>query len=593
MTSPDTEAPSERTMVLLKRLWRDHLRPYRAALAVAVVAMVVVAATQGVLAWLMDPVVNKVFVAKDTGVLWALAGGIFATFLIRSAAAYVQEIKVAWVGQRVIANLRERLYRSLLAQDLAFFHRHPSGTLVSRITNDIQSMQQIVSLALVGAGRDVLSVLVLVGVMVYQDWLLSLLVLVVGPAASWPLQRLSRFMRRVTREGQAALGHLTARLTETLQGMRLVKGYGLEEILVRRTHAAFEALLELRMHMARARALTQPLIDGLGGMAITAVILYGGSRVIGGETTPGAFFSFLTAAMMAYQPLRGLAKVNAFIQEGLAAAERVFELMDQPPTLVDPPRPAPLPAGPGPVAFEGVHFHYADGTPALDTVTFTAPAGATTALVGPSGAGKSTVLNLIPRFFDPTGGHVRVHGVDVRDLAQTDLRQAMALVSQEAQVFDDSILENIRYGRPEASFPEVAAAAEAAAALPFIEALPDGWETRCGELGQHLSGGQRQRVAIARAILKDAPFLLLDEATSALDSESERQIQAALARLRQGRTTLVIAHRLSTVMDADHIVVLDQGRVAEQGSHADLVASGGLYARLHSLQFPDDPEARG
>jgi subfamily B ATP-binding cassette protein MsbA len=342
---------------------------------------------------------------------------------------------------------------------------------------------------------------------------------------------------------------------------------------------------DLAYDSARAKAATQPLIDAVGGVAIAAIILYGGSQVVAGQTTPGSFFSFITACLMAYQPMRALGKTNAQLQEGLAAAERVFSLLDRQPDVQEPARPRPLPRSPVSVELDEVTFTYEGGARALDRVSLAAPTGQTTALVGPSGAGKSTVLSLIPRFFDPEAGTVRVGGQDVRTLSLASLREAMALVTQEVAIFDDTVRENIRMGRLDASDAEVERAAEAAAAHAFISELQQGYDTPVGENGTRLSGGQRQRISIARAILKDAPILLLDEATSALDTESEKQIQAALGRLMQGRTTLVIAHRLSTVMDADRIYVLDQGRVVERGTHSDLIARAGTYAKLYDLQF--------
>jgi subfamily B ATP-binding cassette protein MsbA len=345
------------------------------------------------------------------------------------------------------------------------------------------------------------------------------------------------------------------------------------------------------LKVVRTRAAASPVTEMLGGVAAAFIIFYGGYQVIAGTTTPGTFFSFMAALLLAYQPLKSLANLNTALQEGLAAAERIFALMDAEPTIVDRPGAGRLRVSRGEVRFEGVSFAYAEGAPALEDVDLVAPAGAVVALVGPSGAGKSTLINLIPRFFEARLGRVTIDGVDIREVTLESLRGALALVSQEATLFDDTVRANIAYGRLGASDDDIVAAAKAAAAHNFIRALPQGYDTMVGEHGVKLSGGERQRVAVARAMLKDAPILLLDEATSALDAEAERQVQGALKRLMQGRTTLVIAHRLATVLEADRIYVIDGGRVVESGRHAELLAKGGLYARHHALQFADpDPE---
>lgn len=580
----------ERSLPLIGRLWRDFVRPYAAWLVGAAIASAVVAAATAGTAWLLDPVVNKVFVERDRDMLWLIGGGVLAIFVIKSLAAYLQEAVLAFVGQRIVADVQDRLFAHLLEQDVALFQSRQTGSLVSHFTFDVQALRQAVSTALVGVGRDGLSIVFLAAVMVYQDWLLSLIALMVAPISVAPIQRLGKRMRRVSGESQIRMGELTTLLGQAFQGIRVIKAYGMEPAERRRVGVVVEALFRLAYRQGRVRAAVQPIIDVLGGLAVAGVIVYGGLRVIDGVTTPGAFFSFIAAVLMAYQPLRGLGKVNTTMQEGLASAERLFALFDRQPGIADAPDAVALAHAPAAVEFAGVGFSYPDGTEALVDLDMRAPAGKVTALVGPSGAGKTTVLQLIPRFYDVQKGSVRVAGHDVRGLTVKSLRAAIAVVSQEVMLFDDTVAENIRFGRPEASDAEVEAAAEAAAAHGFISEMPDGYATRVGEHGLKLSGGQRQRIAIARAILKDAPILLLDEATSALDTESERQIQAALARLMVGRTTIVIAHRLSTVQGADVIHAFERGRVVESGSHAELQARGGLYARLHALQFRDDEQ---
>jgi subfamily B ATP-binding cassette protein MsbA len=578
-----------RTMPLMRRLI-GSVTPYGGALATAVVCMGVVAAMNAASAWLLDPVVNKVFVERDRDLLLMIGGAVFGVFALKSAASYAQEVLLAYVGQHVVSDIQNRLFAHLVRDDVATFQAHASGTLVSHFTYDINMMRAAVSNTLVGIGRDLLSVVFLMGVVFYQDWLLATISLIVAPLTILPLQKLSKRMRRVSTQTQTEMGTLNATLAQVFQGIRLIKAYRLERFEEERVSTTVNLLCKLSIRAARLQAAVQPLIDTFGGVAVAAVIVYGGSRVIEGATTPGAFFSFIGAVLMAYQPLRSLSKVNVTLQQGLAAAERVFALIDKQPALLEAVNARALPRVSGAIAFDHVRFSYIKteagvDDPALDGVSFEAPAGGITALVGPSGAGKSTVFNLIPRFYDPDAGRVLVNGCDVRDVTFASLRDSLAMVSQEVVLFDDTVANNIRCGRLDATEAEVRAAAKAAAAAEFIERLPAGYDTMVGEHGLRLSGGQRQRIAIARAILKDAPILLLDEATSALDTESERAIQTALADLMKGRTSLVIAHRLSTIMHADVIHVFDRGRVVESGRHDELLAKGGLYARLHALQF--------
>ncbi len=572
---------------LLKRLWGETVMPYRKRLILAAVCLIVVAGATALTAWLMDPVINELFVKQERGMIWLIAFGVLITFAVRSAAAFVQEVLVVDTGLRIVADIQSRLFSHLLQQDVAELQGHNSGTLLSRFTYDVNIMRYAVSDAVVVLGRDVLTVIFLVALMFYQEWLLATIAFAGAPLTVYPLQMLGKRVRKVTRETQEEMGALTSRLGQSFQGIRTVKAFRMEPHEQGHADSLIERIRGLSYRAAIAKAATQPITDALGGVAIAAIIVYGGLRVIDGHTTAGAFFSFIAAMLMAFQPIRALGKLNARIQEGLAATERVYALLDQAPAIVDPPDARKVPRQAGAVRLEGVRFSYNGETQALDAVTLEAPAGRTTALVGPSGAGKSSIFAMIPRFYDVQAGQVTVNGIDVRQASLSSLRDAVAVVSQEVVLFDDTVANNIRYGRWDASEAEVQAAARAAAAHDFIRAMPAGYDTLVGEQGLKLSGGQRQRIAIARAILKDAPILLLDEATSALDTESERQIQAALARLMVGRTTIVIAHRLSTVIDADVIHVMEAGKLVQSGRHDDLLAAGGLYANLHALQFAE------
>ena len=588
LTAVTPPAPAHlSTRYLLNRLVRDEVRPHVRLLALAVGCMVVVAAATAGYAYMMEPVLNEVFANKNRDMLMVLPLIVVAIFVVKGAANYGQSVMMNQVGQRIIADLQTRMFGHLMRADLAFYHDTATGTLISRFTNDVNLLRAAVSTALTGIVKELLTLVFLVGVMIYQDWALALIACVIFPVAILPVVKIGKRMRKVSARTQTHMGNFTALLDETFQGARHVKAYGMEAYETDRAKAVVEELYKLVLKAVRARALASPIMENLGGVAIAVVIFYGGWQVIDGTTTTGAFFSFITALLLAYQPMKTLANLNAHLQEGLAAAQRVYALLDTAPAITDRADARPLAIGAGAITFDDVRFAYGATAPALNGVTLEVPAGRTAALVGPSGAGKSTILNLIPRFYDVGGGSVRVDGQDLRDVTIASLRGVIGLVSQEVSLFNDTVRANIAYGRDGASDADIHAAAEAAAAAGFIEALPDGYQTIVGEHGVKLSGGQRQRIAIARAMLKNAPILLLDEATSSLDSESERLVQAALDRLKAGRTTLVIAHRLSTVTDADVIYVVEDGRVAEQGSHGELLARGGLYARLYAIQRAD------
>jgi subfamily B ATP-binding cassette protein MsbA len=577
-----------RTAALVWRLARDFMRPHLPRVLVAFLLMGAAAGSTALRAWLMQPVLDRVFVGREASWLLLIAGAALAIALVKGIADYGEAVLMNRIGQRVIADVQIALFARLMRADLAYFHAHPSGTLISRFTSDAVLLRNAAANVLAAIGKDALTVIFLVGVMFYQDWLLALVSFFVFPVAIHPIVGIGRRMRRVTANTQNEMGQLTTLLSQTFQGARLVKAYGMEAYEESRAAALFERLYALIDRATRTRSHASPMMETLGGIAIAVVILYGGHQVIAGARTPGAFFSFVTALLLAYQPLKSLANLNASLQEGLAAAHRLFQVLDVEPTIRDMPGARPLRVAGGEICFDQVRFGYSPGAVALDGVSLIVPAGHTVALVGASGAGKSTILNLIPRFFEVEDGGIAIDGQDIRAVTLTSLRASIAIVAQEVTLFDDTLRANIAYGRFGAAMEHIEAAAQAAGIDGFIRELPEGYDTQVGEHGVRLSGGQRQRIAIARAMLKDAPILLLDEATSALDSESERQVQTALRTLIRGRTTLVIAHRLSTVQGADLIHVVDRGRIVESGRHAELLARNGLYARLYALQFADE-----
>ncbi|MFT5181891.1 MAG: subfamily B ATP-binding cassette protein MsbA [Alphaproteobacteria bacterium] len=565
------------------------MRAHLAQLALAGALMLIVASSAAVFPLLIERSIG-LLEQRNMNFFW-MPVAIVAVAIFRGLISYAQTVVSQSVALRIINRMQKAMFAHLMGTDIASFHETSTGKLMSRFTNDVNLMRDALSKSLVGLVRNALTATALIGVMFYLDWLLATIIVILLPIAGRPVIRIGRRLRRASTNIQVEMGELTANLDQALAGVRLIKSYRMEDYEQTRADNLFDSVYRLAMKMVKGRSRTYPILETVGGVSIAAIIAYGGWRIISGTGTLEGFVGFLTAVITAYQPIRSLGPLNASLQEGLAAVHRSFVLLDSEPGIVDRPGARTLDTCEGAIEFEKVHFSYDDDIPALHALSFAVTPGQTVALVGPSGAGKSTVLNLIPRFYDTDSGRVTVDGTDVRDLTLTSLRSQIALVSQDVTLFDDSVAANIGFGRPEASREDIIAAATAAAADGFVSALPEGYDTLVGERGIKLSGGQRQRIAIARAMLRGAPILLLDEATSALDTESERQVQQALDRLTQGRTTLVIAHRLATVMRADAIYVTDKGRIVETGTHTELLAQGGLYARLSKLQFRDDPGA--
>ena len=584
------DSGKETTGYLLRRLWRDWMRQHLARIVAAVSLMLVVAASSAAYPKLIETSINMLE-EKNGSVLWIMPVTILLVTFIKGMASYGQSVLSQSVALKVINAIQKEMFAHLMRSDLKAHHLTSTGKLISRFTNDVNLMRDALSRTLTAMARDFVTAGALIGMMFYLDWVLAIIVIVTFPVAGVPIIRIGRRLRRASTNAQSGMGDLTSNLEQSFSGIRLIKSYRMETYERDRANDLFDQIYYLVMKTVKGRARTYPILETLGGVSVAAVLSYGGWRILSGTGTLGEFVGFLSAVILAYQPIRSLGNLNAALQEGLAAVKRSFDLLDEEAEIFDVPDARPLELSGGAVSFDQVSFSYEPGKPALAHVSFDVTAGKTIALVGPSGAGKSTVMNMLMRFYDTETGSVAIDGQDVRAVTLASLRDNIALVSQDVTLFDDTVSANIRFGRPDASDEEVVAAATAAAAHDFVSALPEGYETLVGGRGIKLSGGERQRIAIARAMLKDAPILLLDEATSALDAESELLVRQALDRLTADRTTIVIAHRLATVVGADRIFVLDNGRLVEQGRHEELKSAGGLYARLSELQFNDSAAA--
>tara|TARA_B110000503_G_scaffold143400_1_gene244644 strand:+ start:2648 stop:4414 length:1767 start_codon:yes stop_codon:yes gene_type:complete len=576
-----------KSKLVIKRLLQEHVAPYKKEVIVAILFMVLSALCAAAIVGLVQPAIDRVFITHDREMLLLIPLALLIIHTIKGIAEYFQNYIIKYVGQRILTNMQMRMYEHLLYADFLFLQSQSSGRLISRFTNDIILMRGAVSNMLVGCAKHFLSVLFLIIMMFYINPTLSAFVFFVFPFAIYPIQKLGRKMRAVTSDAQEELSNFTSRLDETFFSIKIIKSFCTEKTEAERAKKITNNILNFYKRAAKLDSLTSPIMEILSGIAVACVLWYGGFSVIAGNMTTGALLAFITAFVSAYRPFKSLVALNVNLQEGLAAANRVFNILDLKPTITDIQNPTETKWLHPEIEFKQVGLKFDNNKTALDSLDIKIPAGQTFAFVGRSGSGKTTAANLLVRFFDPTTGEININGENIKNISLKHLRSQIAMVTQDTMLFDTTISENIAYGFKNASKADIIAAAEAADAHEFIESLPQGYETIIGVLGSTLSGGQKQRLSIARAFLKDAPILLLDEATSALDQRSEQSIIKSIARLREGRTTLIITHRLSSITDADQIIVMKQGRTVEQGTHIELLNLEKEYYKLYNKELKE------
>ena len=577
------------TGAAIRRLLADYVGEQWGLLALAVLCMLFASAMGGGIPWLVNSVTKQVFMRHQAALLLPLSLMAFGIMALRAASLFFGRMLIDSLGEKAVAKAQRDMFGRLIRRDLADLNAVHSGQFVSNFLYDATLMRDALTQGVAAIFLELVQLVVYVGIVLASDWQLGLISMLALPAVAWAMERLGGSMRRAATRGMTETGDLSIALSEAMDGRRIIKAYGLEAHSVERVDAKLAARLKTLLAAVRLRAAAAPLTDIFAGLVIALVLFFAGWQTLHGELTLNTFFGFLTALLLAQQPVRNLSQLWPTASAGIAAAHRMFAAIDARPRIVNAPDAMALKVPPngGAITFENVHFGYQGDAPILDGVTLDISAGSKVALVGPSGAGKTTIFNLLLRFYERDSGRIAIDGQDIHGVTLESLRAAIGVVTQEATLFDESVADNIALGRPGAGEAEIEQAAKDAAAHDFIREMPQGYRTRVGEGGLKLSGGQRQRIAIARAMLRNAPILLLDEATSALDAESERQVQEALTRLTAGRTTIVIAHRLSTVRDADQIFVLDRGRVVESGRHEGLLAQGGLYAQLYRHNLAD------
>ncbi len=590
MSQETNQVNYESTSYLLKRITKECVVIHWRTFLISIVLMLVIAGTTSFHAWLIKPALDKVFVQKDHFWLIWIPVVVLGVTVVKGFATYFQLLTMNVLSMRITADLRKKLYAHFIKSDIAKLHNRSSGDMTASIMNEVGSVVGLIGTIMNGSIKQFLTLGSLIIVMFYQSVELSLIAFIGFPLAAYPIYKIGKRLRNMSFKNQEIAGKFASQLNDTLQYSKLVKSYNCEDFEIGRMSKVIESIFKMSKKISRLSLISSPFVESLAGIGVAAVIWYGGTQVINGTTTTGAFFSFFAAMMMAYRPLKSVSGMNSGIQMGLAAATRFYRLIDEQQSIVDKANAVELKDVKGDIQLENVTFRYVEDKITLNAVNIDVKAGQTIALVGHSGGGKSTTMSMILRFYDPESGSVKIDGHDIRDLTLNSVRNAMSVVNQEVMLFDDTVLENLRYGKESATEEQIIAAAKMAEADEFIRELPLGYQTQIGQNGIRLSGGQRQRIAIARAILYNAPILLLDEATSSLDPISERLIKNALAKLMKGKTSIVIAHRLSTVIHANKIFVISEGKVVESGTHNELIEKGGAYANLYSKQFDIDQD---
>ncbi len=574
---------------ILSRIFENYVKKHSRKLIISIICMIIVSATTALNAWMMQPVLDDIFIDKNESLILIIPLAILLIAVVKGISSYIQSVLMSFVGYRLVADLQSDMFGSLIKCDISFFSKTNSGTLISRFLADVGALSRGVHNVIINIIKDFFTLFFLIGVLFYHDWKLACISLLIFPLAIYPISRIGKRLRKISKNTQVGFGFLTKRLTESLQSIKTIKSFNAENVETVKVEKEVENIFQLTYKSSRVNSISRPLMETLGGLAIAVIIYTGGSQVISGTTTPGTFFSFLTALLMAYQPIKSLASLNATLQMAMAAAERIFNIIDTKPLIIEKQNNKDIHLKNDTtynVKFSDVTFAYESSNKnILSNINLNIKRGEKIALVGYSGAGKTTLLNLLPRFYEIKRGRITINDIDIRDLSFNFLRNHFSLVSQDIVLFDDTIKYNICYGQNNINNKQILEACKKANCEEFIKKFPKGINENIGEKGVKLSGGQKQRIAIARAFLKNSPFLLLDEATSSLDSRSEKKIQTSLANLMKNKTSLVIAHRLSTIIDANKIILLHNGKVVEIDNHKNLLKKSKIYKNLYELQF--------
>ena len=574
---------------ILSRIFENYVKKHSRKLIISIICMIIVSATTALNAWMMQPVLDDIFIDKNESLILIIPLAILLIAVVKGISSYIQSVLMSFVGYRLVADLQRDMFGSLIKCDISFFSKTNSGTLISRFLADVGALSRGVHNVIINIIKDFFTLFFLIGVLFYHDWKLASISLLIFPLAIYPISRIGKRLRKISKNTQVGFGFLTKRLTESLQSIKTIKSFNAENVETVKVEKEVENIFQLTYKSSRVNSISRPLMETLGGLAIAVIIYTGGSQVISGTTTPGTFFSFLTALLMAYQPIKSLASLNATLQMAMAAAERIFNIIDTKPLIIEKQNNKDIHLKNDTtynVKFSNVTFAYESSNKnILSNINLNIKRGEKIALVGYSGAGKTTLLNLLPRFYEIKRGRITINDIDIRDLSFNFLRNHFSLVSQDIVLFDDTIKYNICYGQNNINNKQILEACKKANCEEFIKKFPKGINENIGEKGVKLSGGQKQRIAIARAFLKNSPFLLLDEATSSLDSRSEKKIQTSLANLMKNKTSLVIAHRLSTIIDANKIILLHNGKVVEIDNHKNLLKKSKIYKNLYELQF--------